>query len=246
MVAPGTSMASPMTRPSWPAISIIVVAAGGLAYGYLDGEHHAAIALIGGMVLSGLAMLALVAYASPPRATTEVSPDRFPLPLAASPPPLFLAAACSISAGLIHIAVIAQHFEEYWIYGWFFIVTAVVQLAWALIAIRRPSRAILVSGLLINVVIAAAWIVTRSYGALVGPDAKEPAEAGFGDIWSTLAETMIGIATLVLLLMPRLLERDETPTREVVNAATSIAVLLVTTLAMYSAVAGPPFVSHVG
>lgn len=48
-------------------------------------------------------------------------------------------AVASAGAATIHFAVIAQHLEEYWLFGSFFVGVAVLQLAWALLVVVRPS-----------------------------------------------------------------------------------------------------------
>ena len=54
---------------------------------------------------------------------------------------LLSAAILSCAAALIHAAVIPSHFEEYWGFGTFFVVIAVLQLAWAEL-IRRGATPI--------------------------------------------------------------------------------------------------------
>jgi hypothetical protein len=41
------------------------------------------------------------------------------------------AACASLGAGLIHLAVVSEHVSAWWLYGVFFIVLSVVQMAWA-------------------------------------------------------------------------------------------------------------------
>ena len=53
-----------------------------------------------------------------------------------------LATLCAV----IHFAVAGTHFNEYWAFGVFMVVTAWLQLAWAIAVIARPSRAVLAAG----------------------------------------------------------------------------------------------------
>lgn len=242
--SPGRGLA--LGWSGWSAALIALVAVGSAAYGYLDSGDRPTLELVAGMMLSGIAVLGVVLPALPRVDTSDRRADRAASTLATCPSPLFFAALCSVSAGVVHAAVIHQHFEDYWLYGVFFVVTTVVQASWALAAVLRPTRALLLVGLAFNLIIAATWVVTRSYGAIVGPDATKPASAGFGDVWSTIAEGAIVLSAAALLVAPASLHRADDHGREVVNEGLAIAVVLVTALALYSAVAGPPFVSHVG
>jgi hypothetical protein len=150
----------------------------------------------------------------------------------------------SMAAALTHFAVIEQHWAEYWLYGAFFIVAGLAQLAWAVILPAAPTRLLLWTGAAGNALVVITWIVTRTAGSLVGPEVTTPAKVGFGDLVSTVAEVLIATGSLALLsqrLRPRGGRWDE-PTRAI--AALIVAPFLV--LALYSAVGGSPFVSMVG
>src|SRR5919197_2073737 len=45
-----------------------------------------------------------------------------------------------VSAAVIHFAVVRQHFLEYGLYGWFFVVAGVGQLISGLLVVVRPRR----------------------------------------------------------------------------------------------------------
>src|SRR5207249_3532315 len=105
-------------------------------------------------------------------------------PLARLHPLAFGLAWASMNAALVHFAVIEQHLAEYWLYGWFFVAVASAQLVWAAVLVIEPLRAVLVAGAAGNALVVAAWIVTRTYGSLIGPAATERSPAGFGDIVS--------------------------------------------------------------
>jgi len=166
--------------------------------------------------------------------------------LAALNPLRFGVALLSMSAALIHFAVIRQHLDEYWLYGAFFIVVAVAQMGWALLVVVQPSPLILVIGAVGNAFVVGTWIITRTVGSLVGPAATETAKAGFGDIVSTAFEVAIVIGAMLLWRSTRFDRPIEPDRGEVVNAAVAISVTLLTVLCLYSAVGGSPFVSHVG
>ena len=158
----------------------------------------------------------------------------------------FTAGLLSVAAALVHFAVIKQHTDEYWLYGAFFVVVGLGQLAWALLVIAAPRRELYVLGALGNAAIVAFFIVTRTVGSLIGPEATQPAAVGFGDIATTVFEALI-VALLVGLISsarPRLSVR---PTA--LAAAASLITLVVaaqTALALQSAVTSAPFVPQAG
>jgi hypothetical protein len=189
-----------------------------------------------------LATGATLALLLPVRAT----PDAIPR-IGSTSPALLAIAWGSAQAALIHFAVIPQHFEEYWIYGWFFVLVGVGQLVSAYLVLAFPRAWVLLAIAAGNAAIAAVWVVSRTYGSLVGPDATDPARAGFGDIVVTILEIGIAIVASVLLLRPNASRPSGSANeRELANVVSSLTLTLISVLALYSAVAGRPFVSHVG
>jgi len=168
--------------------------------------------------------------------------------LVAAHPVVLGLAWLSLGVSLIHFAVIQEHFADYWAYGAFFIVVATVQMAWAVLMVVRPSRLMLALGAAGNALVLAAWIVTRTVGSLIGPEATQPAEAGFGDIVSTAFEAAIVVGALLMLRRRRLSGPNpvEAHWSEVAKALAAIGITLLTVLALFSTVGGSPFVSHVG
>jgi hypothetical protein len=150
----------------------------------------------------------------------------------------------SMAAALIHFAVIEQHWAEYWLYGAFFIVAGLAQLAWALVIPAAPTRLLLWGGVLGNALVVITWIITRTAGSLVGPAATEAAKVGFGDLVSTALEALIVAGGLALLA-----RRPRVPAERWAVHAPAIAALAVVpflVLSLYSAVGGSPFVSMAG
>ena len=117
-----------------------------------------------------------------------------------------------------------------------------VRLAWVVLSIVPGA---FLGGLLAYL---AAWIVTRTVGSLIGPEATQPAEAGFGDIVSTAFEAAIVVGALLMLRRRRLSGPNpvEAHWSEVAKALAAIGITLLTVLALFSTVGGSPFVSHVG
>jgi len=113
---------------------------------------------------------------------------------------LYAAAGLSVVAGLLHLLVIPEHFEEWLGYGLFFLIVALAQLVYAVLLLRRPaSRALLVAGIVGNALIVGFWTFTRTVGVPLGPAAGEVEAIGVVDTASKLAELAL-IGCLVLLL----------------------------------------------
>ncbi len=138
-------------------------------------------------------------------------------------------ALASVLAGAIHLAVAPEHFAEWWVYGTFFVVTGLFQLAYATTVLRRPTPIVALTGIVVNLVIIVTWVVSRTTGlpitppggagehggeqAVAGPiplEGAHPVEAGHGveavgalDLVATGAELLV-VCLLVTLLPPPL------------------------------------------
>ena len=89
---------------------------------------------------------------------------------------LYAAAALSLLAGLIHLWVTPEHFEEWWGYGVFFLVAAAAQILYVPIVLLLPTRIILLGGIAGNLAIVVLYLLTRTVGIpLFGPEAGEVA-----------------------------------------------------------------------
>jgi len=222
------------------------VAAFATWYGFLEtGGKHPSIKLGGAMALAGAGIVALL-VARPVRGAETPGQDHPHSALAELHPLRLGLAWASMSAGLIHFAVIEQHLTEYWLYGWFFVVVATAQVVWAAQMVVKPFRLLLLAGAVGNALVVVAWIVTRTYGSLIGPQATMKSVAGFGDIVSTLLEAAIALGCGLLLARPGIATLRRHYPSELVNSLVSIGLVLLTSLSLYSSVGGSPFVSHVG
>lgn len=217
--------------------ALIVLLAGSVWFGYLDdADGHPSLKL-------GLALVLSVAGLGVVLVARLLREDRGDL---AADVTITTVAFLSMAAALIHLAVVAQHFDEYWLYGWFFVVIGIAQLAWAAAVVVRPARWSFIAAAALNAAIAIVWVVSRNYGTIVGPDATEPARAGFGDIVSTALEVAIVVGIAFLLLRRAHEDGERTAAGDVLSGVIALGTVPLTVLAMYSAVAGHPFVSHVG
>lgn len=106
----------------------------------------------------------------------------------------------SLAAALIHAAVAPEHFDEYTLFGVFFVSAALFQLAWAERMRRSPSnRLILIVGVAANLAIVTIWVVSRTAGVPLGPEAGVPEAIGAPDTICSIDELAIaGIAGLLL------------------------------------------------
>jgi hypothetical protein len=121
---------------------------------------------------------------------------------------LYAAAALSLLAGLVHLWVTPEHFEEWWGYGAFFVVAAAAQLLYAPTVLIWPSRTVLLGGIAGNLAIVALYLLTRTAGIpLFGPEAGEVEGFGFLDVCATASEAGIALALGAALL------REATPER---------------------------------
>lgn len=108
-------------------------------------------------------------------------------------------ALLSIGAAIVHFAVIAQHFDEWWLTGIFFLSIALFQLAWGLLVLIQPSALVYVAGAIANALIIVTWIVSRTTGVPVGPEAGEAEAVSFPDALATAFEVVLVVVLVVLL-----------------------------------------------
>ena len=110
------------------------------------------------------------------------------------------AAAITFGAGLIHLALAPAHFAEYVPFGALFVVTALAQVGWAEWLRRQPERrSALVAGAAINLGVAAVWLVSRTLGLPVGPDAGIALAIGPSDLVATVDEILAAALALAAL-----------------------------------------------
>jgi hypothetical protein len=116
---------------------------------------------------------------------------------------LFTASVLSAASGIIHAYFMPEHFEAWVGYGVFFLVVSVCQvlLALALLAFRPVPRILLWAGILGIAAILAMWLVTRTIGIPLGPEAGEIEEIGVLDLSSKIAELGVIVCLIALSRM---------------------------------------------
>src|ERR687888_2252868 len=152
------------------------------------------------------------------------------LPRAGAGEALVVAAALfSAGAAAIHFAVAKMHFDEYTLFGVFFVGSGIAQLAWAVWVLLRRWRPLLALGALGNGLIVAVWAVDRIWGLPLGPEHWKPDPVGFGDSVTAAFELLLVAGCLTLLARGR-----ERPLRLSVAAALTLAVAGLTALSLLS------------
>jgi len=175
------------------------------------------------------AVVAVVAVAIAPltRLVCATPPDRL----------LFTAALASAGAAAIHFAVIKMHFDEYTLYGVFFVVGGIAQLVWPIWLLVRRRQPLLVLGAIGNAAIVVLWIVDRVGAMPIGPDANETSPFGLGDSIASGLEVLLVVACIGALVRGRV---------RLLGARTGLALTLgaagLTTLALLSVLGAAPSV----
>src|SRR3954468_7545938 len=79
------------------------------------------------------------------------------------------AAGAALGAAAIHAYVAPEHLREWWLYGGFFIGVTGVQLALALLVLRRPTVAVLLGGIWGTVPLIGIYVASRTTGLPLAP-----------------------------------------------------------------------------
>jgi hypothetical protein len=143
-----------------------------------------------------------------------------------------LLGAAAAGAGVIHLAFAPEHLREYLPLGLGFLVAGVLQIAWGAAIATRESRRLLLLGGAFSLVFVAVYVMSRTTGLPLGPDAFEPEGVGAADLLCCALEVPVGLAALVLAGRPRLLVRG---LRLRLVAAVGVAFVLVGSATAYAA-----------
>jgi hypothetical protein len=149
--------------------------------------HAGHTAVVGGAVLLGAVLVLLTTRR---RLVRELDPGAD-----TSPSPLVVALA-SLVAAAVHVSVVGEHAEESALYAAFFVVLTVAQVVYAVAVVARPDRLLLLAGAVGNAMTVALWVVTRTAGIPLGPEAGEVESVGVLDAVATAAEVVAVVAAL--------------------------------------------------
>jgi hypothetical protein len=78
-------------------------------------------------------------------------------------------AAISLVVGVIHLAVVQEHLEEWWLFGTFFLVLGLAQLAYAPWVRRTTTWAVPMAGIVGNLAVVLIYVASRTTGLPVEP-----------------------------------------------------------------------------
>lgn len=112
---------------------------------------------------------------------------------------IVVAALLSAGAAAIHFAVLKMHFEEYTLFGVFFLGAGIAQLVWPIWVLCRRWRPLLLLAAVGNAAIVALWAVDRIWGLPLGPTPWKPEPVGFGDAVSAAFEVLLALTCVAAL-----------------------------------------------
>ena len=105
-------------------------------------------------------------------------------------------AALSAGAAAIHFAEISAHFQEYRVFGTFFLAVAWFQAASSVAIATRSERRLLIPIVVVNAIVILIWAWSRTAGLPIGPEAGEPEAIGAADLLATVLEALIVVWSL--------------------------------------------------
>ena len=149
-----------------------------------------------------------------------------------------LLAGLSFGAAAVHFAVAPEHFSVSWVQGTFFGLVAWAQTAFAVAILLRPSRAVLRLGFALNAAVLVVWVVSRTSGVPVGPDAWTAEPVAFADVLTSVLEVATVLGCQYLLRPVRARGRVAFGVVVPVVVAASLAVVGTTTASIASALGG--------
>jgi len=174
----------------------------------------------------------------PEHPVAEPTPSRTPS-FEPSPVMMWLLAALSFAAGVIHLVMVPQHAQEALRVGIGFAVVGWFQLAFGVAVLVRPTRTWIRIGILANVVFVAIWFLSRTIGLpdWTGDGAVE--KTAWVDALCVAFEIAIIVCAYAALTNPKLLARMSRSTAAVVGVV--IAGIVVATTAV---LASPSTAEH--
>lgn len=108
----------------------------------------------------------------------------------------------SLGAGLVHLAVVQEHLDEWWLFGAFFAVLGAAQVLWAVAALAADRPPLLRTVASVNLAVVALWLVTRTVGLPIGPEPWQPEAAGRADVLCSLLEVAVAVTLLAAARLP--------------------------------------------
>lgn len=145
-------------------------------------------------------------------------------------------AALSAGAGAAHASITAEHAAVAWWYGGGFGLVAFLQVAWAVVLLRRaPSRRVLAAGAIGHAVVLGVWALARSADLPFIP-AGGPSGVGVLDGTTALFE---GLIVLRVLGTARATVRLRPWLQQAVGVSAAVVVLLTAPVTVVALAADP-------
>jgi hypothetical protein len=110
-------------------------------------------------------------------------------------------AALMVGSGAIHFGMMGEHAGVSWSHGLFFAIAGWFQITLAAVIIFRPSRAVIASGIVVNVAIITVWVLSRTVGIAIGSD-------GTPDAWGRVDGLCAVFEGLAVIASAGLLSRS--------------------------------------
>ena len=148
-------------------------------------------------------------------------------------------AILSFAAAVIHFAVAAGHFQQYWLFSLSMLVIAWLQTIWAVVVIVRPSRPLLRAGAVLNAATLAGYLITRTTGYAIGTAPREAGLSAFGAVFCAAFEAVV-VAGCAWLLTARAEHYVRHQQLIAVPAATAAMTAVVLGVALATAVRSAP------
>ena len=142
--------------------------------------------------------------------------------------------AAAIGAGVIHLAFAPEHLSEYLPLGVGFLLAGVLQIAWGGAVAFVDSRRFLLAGAAGSLLFAGVYLMSRTVGLPVGPEAFQPEAFGAADLLCCALEVPVAVGAVLLARRPGALRRRLRPRLAVAVAA---AFVLVGSATAYAATA---------
>jgi hypothetical protein len=114
----------------------------------------------------------------------------------------YVLAVAALGAGAIHLAYAPEHLTEYLPLGVGFIAAGTLQLLWAVAVTIRDSSRLLYAGGVLSLVLAGVYLMSRTVGLPLGPEAFEPEAFGASDLICCALEVPVGVGALLLARRP--------------------------------------------
>jgi hypothetical protein len=122
---------------------------------------------------------------------TRVDEVTTPQRRSSNPTWLQFTALASLSAALVHAAVMPDHFEQSFLYGLFFLIAATSQLFFCVMTLWKPSRRLVKAGVIASALMILLWLASRTLGVPIGPDNGNTEAWGLLDSLASIYELAI-------------------------------------------------------